>query len=139
MRYQAPIHELAASGAILMSSDETANDVGLDLIELFARVEYDRDLLNDMLVIFKQEFPRLYQSLSSAVSLADFEQIKSIAHTLKGMLASLSFRKASATALRIEKKAQLIDLSGIPAEVQLLEHEVLLAQSSLEKFCAQVI
>ncbi len=122
---------------MLTQPEETADEVGVNLIELFARVEYDRELLQDMYGIFVEEFPKLYELLHAAVVTSDFEQIQTNAHTLKGMLASLSFRKASATAMRIEKMAQLCDLTGVPAEVQLLERDALLAGNSLEKFCAQ--
>lgn len=121
-----------------MQTAEFANHTGVDLKELFARVEYDRELLRDVFQIFTEEFPKLHALLQCAVEHGDAEQIQTEAHTLKGMLASLSFAKASASAMRIERMARQADLAGIQEEMAHLEYEVPFAQANLVKACEEI-
>jgi HPt (histidine-containing phosphotransfer) domain-containing protein len=78
----------------------------INLQELLARVENDRELLCDLLTIFKEEFPAHLQSLEQAVARKDAAATASISHTLKGMLANLSVTNASASAARLEQLAR---------------------------------
>jgi HPt (histidine-containing phosphotransfer) domain-containing protein len=116
---------------------EELNEISLDLKELFIRVEYDRELLDEIFDIFKSEFPRLQQSLREAVDCHDMEQVQVNAHALRGMLASISFRAASAAAMRLERLARSADLAGLPAEMARMEHDALASQADLEQFCAR--
>ena len=90
-----------------MHSQPAATDSGFDFKELFARLEYDPDLLRDVFQIYMQEYPRLYLLLQNSVSRGELKQVEIHAHTLKGMLASLSFSSASHSAMRIERMAQI--------------------------------
>src|SRR5215469_7235979 len=58
----------------------------IDLDELMARVENDRDLMRDLMLIFKEEFPRHEEALREAVASQDASGVVGAAHTLKGML-----------------------------------------------------
>ena len=116
---------------------EESNEISLDLKELFARVEYDRELLDDIFNIFKSEFPRLRQSLREAVDCRDMEQVQLNAHALKGMLASISFRAASAAAMRMERFARSADLASLSAEMVRMEQDAMVSQADLEQFCAR--
>ena len=78
----------------------------VNIQELLARVENDRDLLCDLLTIFKEEFPGYLKSLESAVDRRDAAETASVSHTLKGMLANLSVSKAAASAARLEQLAR---------------------------------
>src|SRR5947199_8150501 len=110
----------------MQTADFTQN-TGIDLAELLARVEYDRELLQDVLGIFSEEFPKLHVLLQDAVTRGDEHQIQTCAHTLKGMLASLSFGKASASAMRIEHMARECNLTNIHEELVRLGHEATFA------------
>jgi two-component system sensor histidine kinase/response regulator len=71
----------------------------IDLNELLARVENDRGLMRDLLLIFKEEFPRHLQALHDAVDSMDGEKVAAVAHALKGMLSNL----AAGAAARLEQ------------------------------------
>jgi len=75
----------------------------IDMAELLARVEHDRELMRDLLLIFKEEFPRHLQALRDAVNSMDGEQVAAEAHALKGMLSNLAANPAAAAAARIEQ------------------------------------
>lgn len=78
----------------------------IDLAELFARVENDRDLLRDLLSLFKEEFPRHQQALREAVESLDTARAAREAHTLKGMLSNLAAREAAEAAAVLESQAR---------------------------------
>lgn len=74
----------------------------IDLTELLARVENDRKLMRDLLLIFKEEFPRHLQALRDAVDSMDGEKVAVVAHALKGMLSNLAASPAAGAAARLE-------------------------------------
>jgi HPt (histidine-containing phosphotransfer) domain-containing protein len=78
----------------------------VNLAELLARVDNDRELLCDLLSIFKDEFPGHIKSLEDAVDRKDAAKIASVSHTLKGMLLNLAVPKAAASAARLQHLAR---------------------------------
>jgi PAS domain S-box-containing protein len=75
----------------------------IDLAELLARVENDRELMRELLLIFKEEFPRHLLALRVAVDSSDGEKVATEAHTLKGMLSNLAANPAAGAAARLEQ------------------------------------
>ena len=75
----------------------------IDFGELLSRVENDRELMRDLLLIFKEEFPRHHQALREAVESMDAQQVASEAHTLKGMLSNLAAHEVAGAAARLEQ------------------------------------
>lgn len=75
----------------------------IDLEELLARVENDRELMRDLLSIFKEEFSRHHRALREAVESLDAKQVAFEAHALKGMLSNLAAREAAGAAARLEQ------------------------------------
>lgn len=118
-----------------MQTEATWNDSGIDLSNLLSRVEYDRDLLIDLLLVFKHEFPQTCRSLKDAIDRGDRTQVQISAHTLKGMLSSLSFVKATALAVRIERTSHDPAMTGIEDDLRRLEQESAAAQLSLATVC----
>jgi HPt (histidine-containing phosphotransfer) domain-containing protein len=84
-----------------------------DCGELFERVDNDCELLRDIIGIFKQEFPRLLQTLEDAVQAQDTKRVAIVAHTLKGMLSNLAASQAAATAARLEQLGRQGDSSEL--------------------------
>jgi HPt (histidine-containing phosphotransfer) domain-containing protein len=74
--------------------------------ELLARVENDRELMRDLFSIFKEEFPERYQALREAVDSLDARRVTTEAHTLKGMLANLAAAEAAGAAAELERLAR---------------------------------
>lgn len=75
----------------------------IDFHELFARVENDRELMQDLLSIFQAEFPQRYQALREAVELRDATRVVLEAHALKGMLSNLAAGEAAAASAELER------------------------------------
>lgn len=74
----------------------------IDLTELLARVENDRELMRDLLLIFKEEFPGHLRALRVAVDSINAEKVAAEAHTMKGMLSNLAAGPAADAAARLE-------------------------------------
>ncbi len=77
----------------------------VDMPELLSRVDNDRELLRDLLMIFKDDFPRNLEDLRRAVASQDMKAAKVVSHTLKGMLSNLAVAKAAAAAAHLEQLA----------------------------------
>jgi len=83
----------------------------IDLAELLARVENDRGLIRELLLIFKDEFPGHVQALRDAVDSMDGDRVTAEAHTLKGMLSNLAATSAADAAARLEQLGQNREIS----------------------------
>ncbi len=75
----------------------------IDMDELLARVENDRELMRDLLSIFKEEFPQRYQALHEAVESRDAARVILEAHALKGMLSNLAAGEAAEATAELER------------------------------------
>jgi HPt (histidine-containing phosphotransfer) domain-containing protein len=82
---------------------EDSSKVIFDTEELLVRVDNDRELLRDLLVIFREEFPRILRTLREAVEAQDGNRVATAAHNLKGMLLNLAANQAAITAGRLEQ------------------------------------
>ncbi len=83
----------------------------IDFAELLARVENDRELMRDLLLIFKEEFPRHLQALRLAVDSLDAEKVAAEAHALKGTLCNLAAGQAAGAAARLEQLGRSREVS----------------------------
>jgi len=87
----------------------------IDMTELLARVEDDRELMRDLLLIFKEEFPTHLQALRDAMNSMDGEKVAAEAHALKGMLSNLAAHPAATAAARLEHLGRNREVSQFPA------------------------
>jgi HPt (histidine-containing phosphotransfer) domain-containing protein len=100
------------------------SEVVVNLPELLVRVDNDRDLLCELIGIFKEEFPRLLQELQPSVVREDARQVEVTSHALKGMLSGLSVTRAAAIAARLEQMGREGKTSGLTDALTLFEREV---------------
>lgn len=75
----------------------------IDLEELLERTENDRELMRDLLTIFKEEFPQRLQLLREAVGALNATHVVMEAHALKGMLSNLAAVEAAGFAAELEQ------------------------------------
>lgn len=122
-----------------MHTDATTHDTAVDVAELLVQIEYDRELLQELCETFNKEFPRLQFELKDALMRQDLTGVQTTAHTLKGMLASLSLIRATVSAKRIEQLAAQGSSEEVSEELEQLELEVVLAQETLSALCSEVV
>jgi two-component system sensor histidine kinase/response regulator len=77
----------------------------IDFTELLDRVDNDRELLIDLMSIFKEDFPRNVRELTDVIAARDLKKMSVVSHTLKGMLANLAVTRAAAAAAKLEQLA----------------------------------
>lgn len=110
----------------------------VDIQELLARVENDRELLCDLLTIFKQEFPTHLKSLEQAVARKDAADTASVSHTLKGMLANLSVTRAAASVARLEQLARAGETAALSDAFAAFAQDVQGLLPVMESYMAEV-
>jgi len=93
----------AQNGADREETGKKLTPLIFDHQELLARVENDRELLRDLLTIFKEDFRANFLTLREAVEAKDGDLVATAAHTLRGMLSNLAASQAAATAARLEQ------------------------------------
>lgn len=101
----------------------------MDLAELLERVENDRELVRDLLLIFKEEFPVRLRALRDAVDSKDGKRVAIEAHTIKGMLSNLAAASAAGAAARLEqlgRKQEVSEFQAACASFESLSKELLL-------------
>jgi HPt (histidine-containing phosphotransfer) domain-containing protein len=123
----------------MIQPDDHSHSLSVDIPELLTRVDNDRELLRELLRIIREEFPCLLQSLQEAVVRGDMKEMEVKAHTIKGMLANVSFARAAATAACLERMGRECVTQGLPEELARLEQEASLALAEIEAFCTEVI
>jgi|SRR3989440_884608 len=79
---------------------------GFNFPELLARVENDRELLRELVSIFKDEFPRQCNDLREAIAHQNTARVANVSHALKGMLTNLAVTDAAKGAFAIENLAR---------------------------------
>jgi len=112
-------------------------DASINLSELLARVDNDRELLRELLSIFKREFPEHLRALQNAVAANDAVQAAGVSHTLKGMLANLAVTKAAASASRLEQLARAGEVSSLGDALAAFEKEVQGLLPEMESYLAE--
>ncbi len=116
-----------AQGTTAVPAPEPASPAAVESFnygELLDRVDNDRELLKELLGIFRQDFPRHLQELLAAVAAGDMQRVSSSGHALKGMFANLAAGRAAALAGDVERLGTSSESAGLPQAVQALGSEV---------------
>jgi HPt (histidine-containing phosphotransfer) domain-containing protein len=121
---------------VTQQGDRSSRDA-VDLPDLLVRVDNDYDLLCELIGMFKEEFPRVLQSLQQSVVREDLKNVEVTSHALKGMLSGLSVTRAAAIASRLEQMGRDGKTSGMTETLALLEHEVANLLPELDTYIAE--
>lgn len=115
-----------------------ASEPAVNLDELLARVDHDQELLRDLVVIFKDDFPPHMSALRRAIAHGDLKTTERSSHTLKGMFLSLAAKRAAAAAAKLEQSGRAGDSAALSSALALLEKEVALLMPELEAHLAKI-
>jgi PAS domain S-box-containing protein len=119
-------------------SPEPPQERVLNFSELFERTDKDRQLLHDLLGIFKEDFPRHYASLKEAVEQKDVKRVEIVAHTMRGMLSNMAAARAAAAVGHLESAARGGDQAGLMKGFVLFEKEISGIMPELETYLEEV-
>jgi two-component system sensor histidine kinase/response regulator len=117
---------------------EHPTEESFSLSELLERVDNDRELMRDLLEIFKEEFPRRQEELHEAVKGADLKRVASASHALKGMMANLSANRAATLAGRLEQVANGTHSGQLASSLAEFDHEAEALLPMLESCLSEV-
>lgn len=84
----------------------------IDVEELLERVQDDKELLLELLDIFCEDYKEKRKSLDEIVQNNDYEQVKSIAHSLKGASGNISAKALREIFVKLEEMGKNSDVSG---------------------------
>ena len=104
----------------------------IDFADLMTRVEDDRELLDELFVLFREGFPEQRNLLEAAMNQNDWPRVAKLAHLLKGMLANLSFSKGVRLAVAMEASARQADAAATRRTLSDFDREVAALMAALE-------
>jgi len=119
-------------------NEKTSSNLDFNYGELLARVDNDRELLHELLRIFKEEFPRHLHALGEAVGSGDGKLVAAAAHTLKGMLLNLAASRAAASAGLLEQLGRNGEKSGFQDALVAFERDASSLLPQLDACMAEV-
>jgi two-component system sensor histidine kinase/response regulator len=96
----------------------------LDRDEIRERLGGDTKLLHELIEVFFEDCPRMWQSVRDALSQGDALKLRRAAHTLKGSVGVFGAQAARAAAERLEQLARTGDLQSAAEAVAQLEAEL---------------
>jgi PAS domain S-box-containing protein len=105
---------------------------------LLNRVDQDRELLKELVEIFKHEFPRYRDELRQAVAQSDLQRVSTVGHALKGMFANLAADRAAALAANLERIGKGTETAGLQAALEAFEAESAVLLPALDSSLAEV-
>jgi hypothetical protein len=118
----------------MVNLSDDSPELALNFPELLARVDNDRELLCELLELFKEESSNLLGSLKQAVSHEDMERVQTTGHTLRGMLANLSATRAAAAASRLEEIGTGGDKSELRNALLTFESEMAILLPNVDRY-----
>jgi len=99
-------------------------EVAVNLPELLTRLDNDRDLMCELIGIFKEEFPPLLRLLQECVTSGDTRRVETTSHALTGMLSGLSVTRAAKQAQRLEQMARAGETAGLTDALTVFEQSL---------------
>lgn len=105
----------------------------LDLQEVLERVQDDKELLLELFDIFQEDYEQKRRQIGQAVVQKDCEQLKNIAHSLKGASSNISAKRIYSLFAEIEQMAVRGDADGIGNILKNTDREYADLQSAIEK------
>ncbi len=100
-----------------------AAELPFDLDVALRHTDGDRELLQEMLVLFANDYPARIEALREAVRRADAEGVTRAAHALKGSLMVLGAAAAASLAERLELMGREGRFEGVGAILETVERE----------------
>jgi CheY-like chemotaxis protein len=136
---RAEIDRLTHNGEPPVNPSKSAVTAVINLQELLDRVDNDRELLLELLSIFKEEFPGNLRNLRAAVTARDLSAVAKLSHTLKGTLSNLAVTAGAASAADLEQAARSGDSARVTAAFTYFEKSVEGLLSGFEACMAEAL
>jgi len=120
----APSPQPVAAAATIVAPEQEGAAPVFDLDDALARIEGDRELLEEIVSIFIAECASNMDAIRQAHSAGDARLLERLAHTVKGASANLGAVAVSQAAFRIEKTAASGDLASCAELIEKMQQEI---------------
>ncbi len=115
----------ASDEEVLPDTPESADNLPIyDRADALLRIADDEELLNTLLDMFRNDAAGYLGNLEAALVQPDMGSLLRSAHTLKGVFATFSARRAEACVRDLEHKAQAGDIAACKALLPTLKSEI---------------
>lgn len=111
------------------------SEEAIDVKEVLERVQDDKELLLELLDIFKDDYEEKRKVLDQLVVDKNYEQLKSIAHSMKGASGNISAKKLHVIFAKLEQMAKennLTDANQVLADLDKQYSEVAVHMTKLK-------
>jgi two-component system sensor histidine kinase/response regulator len=119
-------------------SSQRRPTTAFDLAELMGRIDGDRQLLVELVQVFRDGLPAMLAELDAALTNRDTVRLHRAGHALKGALLNLSAHPAAALARDIDDAARRGELGEAPGRVARLRQELSRLEQALGKEAVEV-
>jgi CheY-like chemotaxis protein/HPt (histidine-containing phosphotransfer) domain-containing protein len=132
------IDKITGATAVALQGSESAalsrtSSTIIDLDEVLERIDGNIGLLQSVVSLFEEDYPKQLARIRHAVEAGDAASLNAAAHTLKGSLLALAADRAAAVALELEKMGRESRFDGAVQTSALLDSEVLAVSDELQK------
>jgi two-component system sensor histidine kinase/response regulator len=107
------------------ASQPPATDAGFDESAGLACTGGDRQLLKEIVTLFREDYPTQLKRIATAIKRRNGEELRMAAHALKGALANVGADPARKAALELEDIGRTESLEGADAAHRRLEAELI--------------
>jgi two-component system, sensor histidine kinase and response regulator len=121
-------------GAGQHRDSHTTKSPVFDLAAALDRVEGDRELLQELVNLFLEEYPQLVKEIREGLRCQDAKLVQRPAHSLKSALGNLSAVRSFEAAYRLELLSRDAQLSELETAFILLEDELSTLRSAMQPF-----
>jgi HPt (histidine-containing phosphotransfer) domain-containing protein len=117
---------------------DTPLQVAMNLPEILLRMDNDRDLIIELVAIFKKKYPPLLLLLQESIACQDTNRVETTSHALRGMLSCLSASRAVALAKRLEQMGRDGKTWEMTDLLTLFENELANLMPELDEYSTKV-
>jgi two-component system sensor histidine kinase/response regulator len=114
-----------------------SQEVSVCMDELLERIDGDRGLLEELVVVFRETYPEQLRVARLAVETHDAAGLRRVGHTLKGALGNLAAPIASALAEELETMGSSGELAVAEDRVNALDDELRRVIDALQGMCLE--
>jgi len=127
-----------AAAKSLLASPTLQSSAEFDLREALARVDGDKELFNEIVELFLEEYPKSLANIREALSQHDIQSVAYTANALRGALGNFAAAKAIDATLRLEQMGRQGDLSQAQEVITSLEDILFRLKSALTNLNLQL-
>jgi HPt (histidine-containing phosphotransfer) domain-containing protein len=117
---------------------DSSSHFAMNLPELLLRVDNDRDLVIELIIIFKKKYPPLLLLLQESIACQETNRVETASHALGGMLSCLSATRAASLAKWLEQMGRDGKTRGMADVLTSFENEVANLLPELDDYTKKV-